>query len=79
MQWHVKPGDRVSQFDAICEVQSDKAAVEVPRLTIQYLKGMQFLTPNNVDYFSLRWDCNYPSPCGRGYGYCGRGKSFITL
>lgn len=29
VQWFVKPGDRVSQFDAICEVQSDKASVEV--------------------------------------------------
>lgn len=29
IQWFVKPGDRVSQFDAICEVQSDKASVEV--------------------------------------------------
>ncbi|KAJ5585684.1 hypothetical protein N7450_005471 [Penicillium hetheringtonii] len=29
VQWFIKPGDRVSQFDAICEVQSDKAAVEI--------------------------------------------------
>jgi len=29
VQWFVKPGDLVSQFDAICEVQSDKASVEV--------------------------------------------------
>lgn len=29
MSWSVKPGDRVEQFDNICEVQSDKASVEV--------------------------------------------------
>ncbi|KAF2401176.1 dihydrolipoamide branched chain transacylase E2 [Trichodelitschia bisporula] len=29
IQWFVQPGARVSQFDKICEVQSDKAAVEI--------------------------------------------------
>lgn len=24
LQWFVRPGDRVSQFDKLCEVQSDK-------------------------------------------------------
>lgn len=29
LQWFVEPGDRVAQFDRVCEVQSDKATVEI--------------------------------------------------
>ncbi len=29
LQWFVSPGDRISQFDRVCEVQSDKASVEI--------------------------------------------------
>ncbi|KAL8649783.1 MAG: hypothetical protein Q9210_004204, partial [Variospora velana] len=29
IQWFVEPGARVEQFSKICEVQSDKAAVEI--------------------------------------------------
>ena len=34
IQWFVKPGARVEQFDPICEVQSDKASVEVNNVQI---------------------------------------------
>ena len=27
--WHVKPGDRVSPGDVVCEVESDKAVLDV--------------------------------------------------
>ena len=27
--WHVKPGDKVSQFDKLLSVQSDKATVDI--------------------------------------------------
>ena len=29
LQWYVTPGDTISQFDRVCEVQSDKASVEI--------------------------------------------------
>ena len=29
LAWHVKPGDKVAQFDKLLEVQSDKATVEI--------------------------------------------------
>lgn len=30
IKWHVKPGDSINEDDVICEVQNDKAVVEVP-------------------------------------------------
>ena len=29
LQWYVRPGDVVRQFDRVCDVQSDKASVEI--------------------------------------------------
>ena len=29
IRWFVQPGDSIQQFDKVCEVQSDKANVEI--------------------------------------------------
>ena len=51
IQWFVKPGARVEQFDPICEVQSDKASVEVrikAHTRIQKAKTA-------ADHITIRW------------------------
>jgi hypothetical protein len=52
IQWFVKPGARVEQFDPICEVQSDKASVEVEspgyRVRSRRLRCW-------ADYLAVRW------------------------
>ena len=44
IQWFVEPEARVEQFDKLCEVQSDKAAVDVGR-------GPNFNPTRHVDSF----------------------------
>ncbi|EYC43998.1 hypothetical protein Y032_0475g2136 [Ancylostoma ceylanicum] len=44
-EWHVKVGDTVSQFDNLCEVQSDKAAVTITSRYDGVIKKLHF----NVD------------------------------
>ncbi|XP_029674221.1 lipoamide acyltransferase component of branched-chain alpha-keto acid dehydrogenase complex, mitochondrial isoform X1 [Formica exsecta] len=48
-EWFVQPGDRVSQFDKICEVQSDKASVTITSRYDGFIKALHF----NVDDVAL--------------------------
>lgn len=48
-EWFVKPGDRVNQFDEICEVQSDKASVTITSRYDGLVKKLHF----NVDDVAL--------------------------
>jgi hypothetical protein len=62
MEWFVEPGARVEQFDKICEVQSDKASVEV----IGFLLAQSFrLDLARVDYISIRRCHNSIALCSR--------------
>ena len=31
LKWHVKQGDTIEEFSPVCEVQSDKATVDITR------------------------------------------------
>lgn len=41
-EWFVKPGERVSQFDNICEVQSDKASVTITSRYDGLIKALHY-------------------------------------
>jgi len=30
VKWFVKPGDKIAEDDVLCEIQNDKAVVEIP-------------------------------------------------
>ena len=49
IQWFVQPGARVEQFDPICEVQSDKASVEVCDCVFERCWGKL----NRTDYVTV--------------------------
>jgi len=42
LQWFVKPGDTVDQFDRICEVQSDKATVEISSPYVGTIESLEY-------------------------------------
>ncbi|OBT41671.1 hypothetical protein VE00_07624 [Pseudogymnoascus sp. WSF 3629] len=44
IQWFVEPGARVEEFDKICEVQSDKASVEIPSRFSGVIKKLHYET-----------------------------------
>nr|KAJ3422615.1 hypothetical protein HK105_007296 [Polyrhizophydium stewartii] len=44
IQWFVKPGESVEQFSKICEVQSDKAAVEISSRFDGVIKKLHYKT-----------------------------------
>lgn len=48
-EWYVKIGDKVSQFDNICEVQSDKASVTITSRYDGIIKKVYY----NVDDIAL--------------------------
>lgn len=57
IQWFVQPGARVEQFDKLCEVQSDKASVEVGN-TGRGSSGRNItilMLTDCPDYIALRW------------------------
>lgn len=42
IQWFVEPGARVEEFDKICEVQSDKASVDIPSRFSGVIKTLHY-------------------------------------
>jgi len=42
VQWFIQPGDKISEFDKICEVQSDKASVEITSRYTGIIKKLHY-------------------------------------
>ncbi|CAG8639158.1 17357_t:CDS:2 [Rhizophagus irregularis] len=42
VQWFIQPGDNISEFDKICEVQSDKASVEITSRYTGVIKKLHY-------------------------------------
>lgn len=42
MEWYVKPGDTVDEFDKVCDVQTDKATVEITSRFAGTIKSLNY-------------------------------------
>ena len=85
LQWFVKPGDKIEEFDKICEVQSDKATVEIKSpfagvvKRLYYEVGLHngFVKPTNlfnIPPLITGWingqSAHTSDGCGSGIGWC---------
>jgi 2-oxoisovalerate dehydrogenase E2 component (dihydrolipoyl transacylase) len=61
LQWFVSPGDKINQFDRVCEVQSDKASVEI---TSRYDGVVSLLCGNVGDVMRVGQPLLYITPTG---------------
>ena len=56
-EWFVKVGDKVNQFDQLCEVQSDKASVTITSRYDGVIKKIYFEVKRRKKY--LIWMLSY--------------------
>ncbi|KAL0104996.1 hypothetical protein PUN28_016552 [Cardiocondyla obscurior] len=55
-EWYIKPGDRVKQFDEICEVQSDKSSVTISSRYQGVVKTLHHKVDDVVTVGSVLYD-----------------------
>ncbi|KAH7723256.1 2-oxoacid dehydrogenase acyltransferase [Aphelenchoides avenae] len=59
-EWHVKEGDRVNEFDNLCEVQSDKASVTITSRYEGIVKKLHFKVDDMAKVGSTLVDIDIP-------------------